>query len=470
MTAYSPRGRTALVLSGTGTAGAYHAGVLKALGEAGVRIDVVAGCGIGAVGALLAAVDSAEQLWGERDPWRSAEVARFYGWRAAPRRLVGLAGVVLLALVAWTAGRWLVDQPWAVQLGQRLDQAIESLIAGPTTDVGPAAPVRGGPGGAAWVIGGLALLALAGGLVGWLIQTRRRRRAGARRARGARAWRLVFPALSAGPLQRWTTRILWRALGGTGRLAPPPVGELSERYADLLADSLGQPGYRELVLVAHDLDARADLIFALLAGPYRQAFFGSTGPEARQLLTAIDLAGAGRRHVLDAVWGAVALPEATLPHVVRFDPEGPWRGETHRLGHRPEALGGLLEALQRMGVEQAILVVATSSVPGPHGLGPARRDLRGAVGELLASREVAAVRDVLMWSADRLPLFVIQPTYNPVGPLDLRGAYDERSDRWFPVAELVYRGYEDAYRQFIEVALGPQDEHAAEPRGAGRSA
>ena len=40
---YSPKHRTALVLTGTGTAGAYHAGVLRALAEAGVRIDLVAG-------------------------------------------------------------------------------------------------------------------------------------------------------------------------------------------------------------------------------------------------------------------------------------------------------------------------------------------------------------------------------------------------------------------------------------------
>ena len=44
---YSPRHRTALVLTGTGTAGAYHAGVLRALAEAGVRIDLVAGHGAG---------------------------------------------------------------------------------------------------------------------------------------------------------------------------------------------------------------------------------------------------------------------------------------------------------------------------------------------------------------------------------------------------------------------------------------
>ena len=49
---YSPQRRTALVLTGTGTAGAYHAGVLRALHEAGVKLDVVAGRGIGAIGAL----------------------------------------------------------------------------------------------------------------------------------------------------------------------------------------------------------------------------------------------------------------------------------------------------------------------------------------------------------------------------------------------------------------------------------
>src|SRR2546425_1118303 len=51
---YSPQRRTALVLTGTGTAGAYHAGVLRALHEAGVKLDIVAGRGIGVVGALVA--------------------------------------------------------------------------------------------------------------------------------------------------------------------------------------------------------------------------------------------------------------------------------------------------------------------------------------------------------------------------------------------------------------------------------
>ena len=66
---YSPRQRTALVLAGTGTAGAYHAGVLRALAEAGVRIDLVAGRGMGAVTALYAAVDAAATLWEPAGIW-----------------------------------------------------------------------------------------------------------------------------------------------------------------------------------------------------------------------------------------------------------------------------------------------------------------------------------------------------------------------------------------------------------------
>src|SRR3954470_8618515 len=82
---YSPQRRTALVLSGTGTAGAYHAGALRALHEAGVKIDVVGGRGIGAVDALFAAVDGAARLWEENGYWRAPGVRALYPWRMAPR-------------------------------------------------------------------------------------------------------------------------------------------------------------------------------------------------------------------------------------------------------------------------------------------------------------------------------------------------------------------------------------------------
>ncbi len=96
---YSTRLRTALVFTGTGTAGAYHAGVLRALHEAGVRIDLVAGCGIGAVGAVFAAVDGGQRLWDRDGLWKQAAIAHAYRWRA-PLRVAGWALVVAAGLLA----------------------------------------------------------------------------------------------------------------------------------------------------------------------------------------------------------------------------------------------------------------------------------------------------------------------------------------------------------------------------------
>src|SRR5436189_546151 len=87
---YSPQRRTALVLTGTGADGAYHAGVLRALHEAGVKLDIVAGRGIGVVGALFAAIDGGQRLWDETGFWRAPAVRSLYRWRAA------------LQLTAWT--------------------------------------------------------------------------------------------------------------------------------------------------------------------------------------------------------------------------------------------------------------------------------------------------------------------------------------------------------------------------------
>src|SRR5436190_8574467 len=105
---YAPRRRTALLLTGSGTAGAYHAGVLRALHEAGVKIDVASGHGVGAIGALFAAVDGAHRLWDERGFWRLRAVRDLYPWRATLRLVVvtlALAvALVALPLIAVTAG------------------------------------------------------------------------------------------------------------------------------------------------------------------------------------------------------------------------------------------------------------------------------------------------------------------------------------------------------------------------------
>src|SRR5688572_13522838 len=96
---YSPQLRTALVLTGTGTAGAYHAGVLRALHEAGVKLDVVGGRGIGVVGALFAAIDGGQRLWDDKGFWRAPELRLLYRWRVVARVIVW-AIAICIAIVA----------------------------------------------------------------------------------------------------------------------------------------------------------------------------------------------------------------------------------------------------------------------------------------------------------------------------------------------------------------------------------
>src|SRR5918996_1737430 len=92
---YSPERRTALVLTGTGADGAYHAGVLRALQEAGIKIDIVCGRGIGAVGAILASVDGASRLWDQKGLWRVPAVATLYRWGGAGGVLFGLLAALI---------------------------------------------------------------------------------------------------------------------------------------------------------------------------------------------------------------------------------------------------------------------------------------------------------------------------------------------------------------------------------------
>src|SRR4029453_15970077 len=96
---YSPRLRTGVILCGSGTAGAYHAGVLRALTEAGVKVDLLAGHGAGAMTALCGAIDGGAGLWAPHGPWTSSRLRRAYGWRPALRAAgLGLLIAVLILL------------------------------------------------------------------------------------------------------------------------------------------------------------------------------------------------------------------------------------------------------------------------------------------------------------------------------------------------------------------------------------
>jgi hypothetical protein len=255
---------------------------------------------------------------------------------------------------------------------------------------------------------------------------------------------------------------LWDLVQGGARIKQPTPADLSARYVELLSDNVGQPGFRELVIAAHDLDTRRDIVFALVAESRRRDLIRrerSAEAEVRRA-EVVDLSGAGRAHLADAVAGALSVGVVTDAHPMTFAPDSYWRGETHRLCDRPGVLSRLLDELIELGVEQAVIVSAATAVEGPHALTAGRLDGKGRVGEYLAAADVSAVRDALQFAAVRLPrVFTIHPAHNPIGPFDFAGGYDDRSDRRQPLSELLTRGYEDAYHQFIEPVVGASGEH-----------
>ena len=141
-----------------------------------------------------------------------------------------------------------------------------------------------------------------------------------------------------------------------------------------------------------------------------------------------------------------------------FSADSYWRGETHRWCDRPGAIARLLEEAQAAGAEQVIVVSAATADRDPHTLTDLRLDGRGRIGAWLASEGAASVRDAVKAAAPGFRrVLTICPDYNPLGPLDMVGTYDERSDRVQLLAESIDQGYADAYRQFIEPVVGGAD-------------
>lgn len=453
---YSPQLRTALVLTGTGTAGAYHAGVLRALHEAGVKLDVVAGRGIGVIGALFAAIDGAQRLWEDKGFWRAPELRSLYRWHFVARIIVwaiGLsAAIVAVPVAIMAAGLVVFPMDFLVRMvggggaaglvGTYLDFAQKAFA--------PNALPTWLPRLVFLTLGSAGAIA---GVNGWLRLSRR--------GRGAAWWRLVPSPLSAESAVTRCWGVLWDLLRGAAQLKQPGRRDLAKRYGEVLADNLGQPGFRELLIVAHDLDAHSDLVFALVAEARRRDLFRRPTSEAADLRRAelIDLSGVGRDYLVDAVAGALSVPIATDPHPIVFAADAYWRGETHRLCDRPSALVRLLDELAALGVQQILIVSASPESPRPHTLAAPRLDGRARLGEYLQSSEAAAVRDATLMIAARVPrVFTISPSHNPIGPFEFGGGYDDRSDRRQPLDELMSRGYEDAYRQFIEPVVGASGE------------
>jgi patatin-like phospholipase len=451
---YSPQRRTALVLSGTGTAGAYHAGVLRALHEAGAKIDIVAARGVGVIGALFAAVDGAQRLWDDKGFWRAPNLESQYSWRRMPRvvswAIAAATAIVVLPIAAVAVG--LVVYP--------IDFVVKMLGAGGASGLvgaylrlaesafAPDALPTWLPRLAVLVLGAAAIALVVDGLIHVPA-----------RGRGPFWWRAARAPMSSRSMIDRCWSVMWDLVRGAAQLQQPSPAELGRRFVELLSENLGQPGFRELLIAVHDVDAHRDLVFALVSEGRRRDLVRRQTSDAAELRRAevFDLAGVARDHLPDAIAAALTVPLATEWHPVTFAPDAYWRGETHRLGDRAASLIRVIDELIDLGVEQIVLVSAAAEPPGPHALAAPRLDGRGRLGEYILSAEAAVVRDATTTTGG-VRIFTIRPAHNPIGPFDFDGGYDDRSRRRQGVGELMSRGYEDAYHQFIEPVVGASGE------------
>ncbi len=459
---YSPRLRTALVLTGAGTAGAYQAGALRALTEAGVKIDVITAHGPGVANAVMASVDGAARIGDAAGPWSSPSLGRAYRWRLGLRIAgtgiaIALASLLLpLIVLVVAAGIYGVSllaslvnlTTVGVELMHVYTVVLDLLFHPPILPtVIPRLMV-------------LCMLATGAVLVGawWRARQMRTSR---RRVTGAVWWQLFGAPIDASEPVRTLTTAVWTLVRGASTEPMPVSAEIGRHYVDLLTENFGQPGFCDVVLGVHDLDSRRDLTLAVLPEARLSLFAAKRAVGGAREAEAIDLTTTMRDQVADVVAGALHLAGATAGQAVIFPVDHYWQGETHRLCDRPELVHRLVEEAIGLGAEQVIFITAAPPAGLPHALGPQPGDVRGRAGEWQRSVETAVLDDAVAQSMARFSgVFVIRPAHNPIGPFQFAGTYDERSDRARTIADLQQQGYDDAYRLFIEpvVASGERQD------------
>jgi hypothetical protein len=470
---YSPKRRTALILAGTGTAGAYHAGVLRALDESGVKIDLLVGSGAGAVAAAYGAVAGGAKLYGPGGFWDGVRGGSFFALRPLALLalvLLGLSFAVFLMPLALALVAGLLFP--LVLIADRVAPGLPSRALG---RFWVAPEVLSGPYLAALA---LPIFALAATVLVFLVRSW---------LRDGRRFPESFESfLSERPGQNRLRRGLWEiARGPALSRTPPSEAELGERFVALAAENLGQPGFRELILRTADLDGEGVLPFVLLQDEHRTAFAAARARQPRSRLEgipgAVDLRAPGYGAMLfEAVMTGLLPPLAAPVRRVAFPKGGLFGGETHRLSDATLVMGaGLSEALAA-GAEQVIVASATPASAAPL---PRRRGARAQLESVLAALERQALeRDVQ--GAERInrmvetlghrtedggrawqdpatlrvyrdfALYVVRPERRFLGPLELGGARDPATEVWQTTADLLEQGYRDAYRVFVEPVVG----------------
>jgi hypothetical protein len=463
---YSPKRRTALVFTGSGTTGAYHAGVLKALDESGVKIDVVVGSGVGTVAAAYAAVMGGPRLYGSGGFWQGTAWSSFYRVRPVVRVALALLGVSFAMFALPLLGGLLIGLLFPLVL---IADRIRPGVAGSVIDRLWMAPdALSGAYLAAQAVPVFALALLAAVVVTALSLRDRRRLLEA-----------FESLLDARPGLSRLRRGLWEiARGAALSGSPPSAAELGRRYATLLAENLGEPGFRELVLRAADLD-RGDALTFVLLGEREDPELRPRPPDGG-LEKVVDLRAPGHAALFfDAVATGLLCPMALPLQRVSFPKGGVHGGETHRLTDATFVPGtGISEALA-VGAEQVIVVagVPETATPPARRRGPhARLDAtvraleRQAVRELGEAERLNRIVSTLghrgadgrgAWQDPangrmyrEVDLWVIRPERRALGPMEFDGAQDPATEVVQTTDDLLEQGWRDAYRQFVEPVVG----------------
>jgi hypothetical protein len=457
---YSPKRRTAVVFTGSGTTGAYHAGVLRALDESGVKIDLVVGSGVGAVTAAFAAVGGGAKLYGRGGLWDGARWQSFYRLRPALRVALSLLGVSFAIIALPIALGLLLGIVFPLVL--IADRVVPGAASRVLAALWVAPEALSGPYLAAQAVPVFALAMLAVAVLGVFYWRRR--------ARLAEAFESF---LDAEPGLRRVRQSLWEIARGAALTgAPGSEAELGRRYAALLAENLGEPGFRELILRVSDLDRGAPLAFELLRET--EASHAHEDHDER-----VNLRAPGQAELFfDALATGLLLPVSMPLRRVTFPKGAVHAGETHRLADAALVPGcGIAEAMDA-GAEQLVVVTGAPQEATPP---PRRRGLLARIDATLRTLERQATAEIEAteranrmlstlghrtagrgaWEdpesghvAREVDLWVIRPRRRSLGPAELDGARDPATEVLRTVDDLVEKGFRDAYGQFIEPVVG----------------
>ncbi len=454
------------MFTGSGSSGAYHAGALKALDESGVKIDLVVGSGVGVAAAAFAAVTGGPKLYGPGGFWSGVRRRSLYRLRPVVSAMLALLGLSFLTFVA----PMLLGLAFgmAVTLLLIVERIVPSFAARALALLRSVPESLSGPYLAAQVVPvfALAVLTLVALAVVWL--------------RDRRRFAEAFESfLDARPGLQRLRAVVWQVAGGAAARTPAPgEAELGRRYVSLLAENLGQPGFRELVLRTADLDRGGSLSFVLL----KDAAVVTRRPGP--LSEAVDLLGAGQDALFfDALATGLLCPLALPLRRVSFPRGAVHAGETHRLTDATFVAGsGIAEAVAA-GAEQVIVVTGVPETPAPlaRRRGPmARIDASLRALETRAAQEIGQAERINRlvgtlghrgsdgrgaWEDPasgrvfrEVDLWVIRPQRRALGPMELDGVRDPATEVLQTTEDLVEMGFRDAYRQFLEPVVGQSPE------------